>query len=83
MKTIANIIIINNQNVKSEHLSAVIITSVFTEESSVSAWMSSTEIANTGLPKLPLDDLKSLRQWLHVMYYMEPLSEGFQLLHGI
>ena len=70
MKTIANIIIINNQNIKSEHLSAVIITSVFKEESSVSAWMSSTEVANTGLPKLPLDDLKSVRQWLHVKYYM-------------
>ena len=45
MKTIANIITINSQNVKSEHLSAVII----------------TEVTNTGLPKLPLDDLKSLR----------------------
>ena len=38
MKTIANmsIIIINGQNVKSEHLLAVIITSVFKEESSLS-----------------------------------------------
>ena len=51
---IANIIIINSQNVKSEHLLPVIITSVFKEESSVSAWTSSTEVANTGLPKLPL-----------------------------
>ena len=33
MKTIANAIIINNQNVKSEHLLAVIITSAFKEES--------------------------------------------------
>ena len=62
MKTIANIIIINSQNVKSKHLLVVIITSVFKEESSVSAWMSSTEVDNTGLPKLPLDDLKSLRR---------------------
>ena len=61
MKTIANIIIINTQNVKSEHLSAVIITSIFKEESSVSAQMSSTEVTNTGLPKPPLDDLKLLR----------------------
>ena len=63
MKTIANIIIINkynyinSQNFKSEHLSAVIITSVFKEESSVSTWTSFTKVANTGLPKLPLDDL--------------------------
>ena len=61
METIENIIIINSQNVESEHLLAVIITSIFKEESSVSAWMSSTEVANTGLPKLPPDDLKSLR----------------------
>ena len=61
MKTIANIIIINSQNVKSVHLLAVIIASVFKEESSVSAWMSSKEVANTGLPKLPLDDLKFLQ----------------------
>ena len=54
MKTIANTIKINSQNVKSEHLLAVIITSVFKEECSVSAWMSSTEVANTGLPRLPL-----------------------------
>ena len=32
MKTIANIIIINSQNVKSKHLTAVIITSVFREK---------------------------------------------------
>ena len=51
MKTIANAY--NSQNVKSEHLSTVIITSVFKEESSVFAWMSSTEVNNTGLPKLP------------------------------
>ena len=42
MKTTANIIIINSQKVKSEQLSAVIITSVFKEESSVSIWRSST-----------------------------------------
>ena len=64
MKTIANIIIINSHIVKSEHLLAVIITSVFEKENSVSAWTSSTEIVNTGLPKLPLDDLKSLRHRL-------------------
>ena len=66
MKTIANIIIINSQNVKSEHLLAIIIASVSKEESSVFAWISSTEVANTRdrLPKLPLDDLKSLRHWL-------------------
>ena len=34
MKTIANIIIINSQNVKSEHPLAAIITPVFKEESS-------------------------------------------------
>ena len=64
MKTIANIIIVNSQNVKSEHLLTVIITSVFKEESSVSTWTSSTEVNNTGLLKLPLDDLKSLRHRL-------------------
>ena len=58
MKTIANVI--NSQNVKSEDLSAVIITSVFKEESFVSAWTSFTKVTNTGLPKLPLDDLKYL-----------------------
>ena len=64
MKTIANVIIINSQNVKSELLLVVIITSVFKRERSVSVWTSSTEVANTGLPKLPLaiDYLKSLRQ---------------------
>ena len=64
MKTIANTVIINSQNVKSEHLLTVIITLVFKEGSSVSAWMSSTKFANTGLPKQPLDDLKSLRHRL-------------------
>ena len=59
MKTIANIIIINGQNIKSEHRLAVIITSILKEESSVSTWTSSTEIDNTGLPKLLMDDLKS------------------------
>ena len=57
MKIIANINILNSQNVKLEHLFAVIISSVFKEESSVSTWTSSTKVANTGpgLPKLPLD----------------------------
>ena len=44
MKTIANIITINSQNVKSEYLSAIIITSHFKEESCVSAWTSFTEV---------------------------------------
>ena len=35
MKTVPNTIIVNSENVKSEHLSAAIITSVFKEESSV------------------------------------------------
>ena len=75
MKTIANIIItFNNKNVKSEHLSAVIITSVFKEESSVSAWTSSTEVVDTGLPKLPLDDLKSLRHRLAEMHVIQVIA---------
>ena len=62
--------ITDSQNIKSEHLSAVNITSVFKEVSSVSTWTSSsfTEVANTGLPKLPLDDLKSLRHRLAELY---------------
>ena len=61
MKTIANIMIINSQNVKPEHLAiSSLITSVFKEENFVSARMSSREVANTGLPKLLLDDLKYL-----------------------
>ena len=76
MKTIANMIIINSQNVKSEHLSPVIIASVFKEESSVFTWTSSTEITNTGLPKLLLDDLKFLRHRLAELHV-------YKLLHGI
>ena len=49
MKTIAILIIINNRNGKLEHLSIVIITSVFKEESSIFASTSSTEVADTGL----------------------------------
>ena len=64
MKTIANIMIINSQNVKPEHLAIsshhICMTSVFKEENFVSARMSSREVANTGLPKLLLDDLKYL-----------------------
>ena len=71
MKTIANIIISNSQNVESEHLLAVIITSVFKEESSVSTWTSFTEVANTGLPKLPLDDMESLRHWLAELHVIQ------------
>ena len=62
---------INIQNIKSEHLLTVIITSVFKEESSVSAWTTSTEVINTGLLKLPLDDLKSLRNWLAEMHVIQ------------
>ena len=74
MKTIANIIIINSQNVKSEHLLTGIITLVFKEENSVSAWTSSTEVANTGLPKLPLDDLKSLRHQLVELHVIQVVT---------
>ena len=73
MKTIANIIIIS-QKVKSEHLSAVIITSIFKEESSVCTWTSSTEVTNTGLPKLPLDDLKSLRHRLAELHVIQVIA---------
>ena len=64
MKTVANLIIINNQNVESEHLLVVVIISLFKDESSVSAWTSSTEVTNTGLPKLTVDGLKSLKHRL-------------------
>ena len=74
MKMIANIIIINSQNVKSEHLLAVIITSVFKEASSVSSWTSSTEVANTGLPNLKLDDLKSLRHRLAELHVIQVIA---------
>ena len=74
MKTIANICIINSQNVKSEHLLAVIITSVFKEYSSVSAWMSSTEVANTVLIKLPLDHMKSLRYCLAELHVIQGIA---------
>ena len=76
MKAIANIIIINSQNVELEHLVAVIITLVFKEESSVSAWRSSTEIANTKLSKLSqtLDNLKSLRYWLTELHVIQVIA---------
>ena len=74
MKTIANMFIINSQNVKSEHLLAVIITSVFKEESPVSAWMSSTEVANTELLKFPLDNLKSLRHRLALLHGIQVIE---------
>ena len=74
MKTIANIIIINNQNVETEHLLAVIITLFSKEESSVSAWTSSTEVANTGLPKLPVDHLKSLRHRLAELHVIQVIA---------
>ena len=74
MKAIANIIIINIQNVKLEHLLAVIITSVLKVENSVSTWMSFTEVANTGLPKVPLGDLKSLRHRLAELYVIQVIA---------
>ena len=61
MKTIANIMIIHSQNVKPEHLVISNHYNIsFQRESFVSARMSSREVANTGLPKLLLDDLKYL-----------------------
>ena len=74
MKMIGNMIIVDSQNVKSEHLSAIIIISVFKEESSVSSWMSFTEVTNTGLPKLPLDDLKSLRHQLADLHVIQIIT---------
>ena len=72
---IANyVIIINSQNVEFEHLLAVIITSVFKEESSFSAWMSYIEVVNTGLPKLPLDNLKSLTHWLAELHVIQVIA---------
>ena len=54
---------------------AVTITSVFKEESSVSAWTSSAEVvANIGLPKLPLDDLKSLRYRLAKLHVIQVIA---------
>ena len=70
---------INSQNVESENLLAVIITSVFKEESSVSAWTHSTEVANTGLSKLPLDDLKSLRHWLAELHVIQVIAWNISL----
>ena len=59
MKTIAKVI--NSQNVKSEHLAISSHHNIsFKEENFVSTTMSSREVANTGLPKLLLDDLKYL-----------------------
>ena len=74
MKAIANIIIINSQNVKLEHLLAVTITSVFKEENFVSAWTSFMEVAKTGLPKLPLDDPKCLRHWLAELHVIQVIA---------
>ena len=80
MKTTANIIIINRQNVKSEHLLAVIITSVFKEKRSAFAWTSSTEVAKTGLPKLPLDDLKLLRHRLAELHVIQVIAWNISFL---
>ena len=69
-----NQLVINSQNVKLEHLLAVIVTLVLKEEISVSASTSSTEVANTGLPKLPLDDLKSLRHRLAELHVIQVIA---------
>ena len=74
METIAKIIIINSQDVQSEHLSAVFITSVFKEESSISIWTSSTGIDNTVLLELPLNNLKSLRHWLAELHVIQVIA---------
>ena len=74
MKTIGNVIIINSHNVKPEHMLAVIITSVFKEQSSVSTWTNSTEIDNTGLLKLALDDLKSPRHQLTKAHVIQGIA---------
>ena len=60
MKTIANIMIINSQNVKPEHLVISSHASYNISFQRRSARMSSREVANTGLPELLLDDLKYL-----------------------
>ena len=73
MKTIASTIIVNSQNVKSGHLLAVIITSVFKDDS-VYAWMSSTEVVNTRLPNLPLENLKSLRHRLAELHVIQVIA---------
>ena len=59
MKTIANIIIIKSQ--------CPIRTSVSNPPGRVPC----TEVANTGLPKLPLDDLKSLRHQLVELHVIQ------------
>ena len=74
MKTIVDIIIIYCQNIESEHLLAIIIMSVFNEQNLVSAWMSSTEVTNTGLPKLPLDDLKSFIHRLAELHVIKVIA---------
>ena len=56
------------------NLLAVIITSVFKEENFVSARMSSREVANTGLPKLLLDDLKYYFDMRACSYYITTVT---------
>ena len=60
MKTIANIMIINSQNVKPEHLVISSHHNSFQRRKLCLRQMSSREVANTGLPELLLDDLKYL-----------------------
>ena len=40
----------------------------------ISSWTTSTEVANTGLPKLPLDDLKSLRHRLAELHVIQVIA---------
>ena len=50
------------------------ITSVVKEENSVSAWTSFTEVDNTGLAKLLLNDLKSLRHRLAELHATQVIA---------
>ena len=72
MKTIANVIIKSKCQIRTSV--AVITTLVCKEESSVSVWTSSAEVANTGLPKLLLVGLKSLRHWLAELHVIQVIA---------
>ena len=68
MRITVNIIIINSQNVQTEHLLAAIIASVFKEESTVFV------CTYTELQKLPLDDLESLRHHLAELHVIQVIA---------
>ena len=74
MKAIANTYNYNKQSNVNQKISTVIITSISKQESLVSAWMSSTEVVNIGLPKLPLDDLEYLRHKIAELYGIKYLQ---------